>query len=125
MCCSHFVSVFMLLYLCSTGGGRKLPSYRSPSPPTSGGLPRLQEYPMYNGQPPPPPNDQPTPLRDSRGTTPLRSDHSFDDDTSSLVSHQQYRPKPSNRYRDVVGQNIPDSAHIPQSHEVGQMQRRK
>ncbi len=79
------------------GGTRKLRSYHSPSPPINGALPHLHEHTPY-GAPPP--------LTDSRGTTPLRSDHSFGDDDNSAHQYQM------NRYRDMVGQSIPDSAHL-------------
>ena len=118
--CSFTHVMFLFVGVSS----QKLPSYHSPSPPTNGARSHnLHEHSPYIG------SDQPKLRGDSRGTTPLRSDHSFGEEEGYASSSHQYRPMaaPSNRYRDVVGQSIPESTHLPQGHEelLPRIQRRK
>ena len=82
------------------------PMYGTSSPPMR--LPRPHDPPAYAS-----PIDMSKQSRgDHRGTTPHRSDTSYEEDEA--YSPHRHMPH-SNQFRDVVGQSIPDTRHYTTS----------
>ena len=98
-------SVLMYMYLCYCCllGAHIPPLYRSPSP--SQRLPRPHDPPPYLS-----PADSTKSRSEHRGTTPLRSDTSFEEDEGYSPLRHQPHSNPQ-QYRDVVGQSLPDTRH--------------